>query len=764
MSRIENLRVMWLLNHSSARKFEVPMLKRIGISQIFLPKQFPAHHNFRSATIDWTEDQALDLPLTDLEKINATDWYGNPSIEAWTIANKYFDVIFFIMHSPEILQSIARHYEGIAIWRAYGLDSTINYGGIIKSYNLSKCFEKMGQRLYFGEAYSHLGDTEGELITRRRCYLPLGLPEHDVLDGWQGSDRIIYFVCPDVGFNIYYKKVYDDFKRNFSGIPYVVAGAQPVHVNDRNVLGYVTNERHAYNMAQSRVMYYHSREPNHIHYHPFEAIRAGMPLVFMAGGMLDRMGGVGLPGRCHTVAEARRKIKRILADDWSLIESIRSSQAVLLDPMRPDNCEPAWREGFKRIAADLATWRSEQAQRPARVKRKRVAIIVPVAYRGGTLRAAFCLAQVLHLGSRQWGEDAEVVFFHLDDPKEYPESEFADLPFHISRRPFNWKWLEAPEAKRAMRYAGHSEWEPATEGYIIPDDGMRQAMDCDLWLVVSDRLSCPLLPLRPTVLMVYDYLPRYVDVISGELNQSVLAAARSAQRVLVTTEFTRQDALQYAGLDPSKVAKVPMLAPEFPLLRSASQDKEAGTYFVWSTNAAPHKNHAHAAAALRIYYEELEGQLECRVTGVNTRHLLASKQPHLEAMGEVFDRSKKLKKRVKWLGELPDTQYRRMLTSACFLWHAGRIDNGTFAVIEAACFGVPALSSDYPAMREIDAQFTLNLAWMNPDDPQQMARQLKKMEQDASARRGLLPTVAQLQAQRLESHATNYWKELRRCF
>ncbi len=54
-------------------------------------------------------------------------------------------------------------------------------------------------------------------------------------------------------------------------------------------------------------MFYHSQSPRHIHYHPFEAIKIGMPLVFMGGGMLDRMGGTNLPGRARTWGEATQK-------------------------------------------------------------------------------------------------------------------------------------------------------------------------------------------------------------------------------------------------------------------------------------------------------------------------------------------------------------------------------------------------------------------------------------------------------------------------
>ena len=35
------LRVMWLLNHTTARKFEVPMLKRIGVQRDLLTEEDP---------------------------------------------------------------------------------------------------------------------------------------------------------------------------------------------------------------------------------------------------------------------------------------------------------------------------------------------------------------------------------------------------------------------------------------------------------------------------------------------------------------------------------------------------------------------------------------------------------------------------------------------------------------------------------------------------------------------------------------------------
>jgi len=125
--------------------------------------------------------------------------------------------------------------------------------------------------------------------------------------------------------------------------------------------------------------------------------------------------------------------------------------------------------------------------------------------------------------------------------------------------------------------------------------------------------------------------------------------------------------------------------------------------------------------------------------------------------------SQMLRKRLTWHGELSDANYQHLLSEAAFLWHAGAIDNGTFSVVESVSLGVPALSSDYPAMREIDRQFCLNLSWMDADDPKAMALELKNLEKSCLELRKLLPSAEQLAVQDLECLAGEYWKEARRC-
>jgi glycosyltransferase involved in cell wall biosynthesis len=756
---------MWLLNHSSARKFEIATLKKLGFTEIFLPKNFPADIDFRSASVDASEDVSLSIPASDLALLNQTDWYAEPSRDAWDAANRHFDLIFFIMR-PQFLRSLARHFRGAAILRAYGLSAATTYTATMNLITGGlRSLEDMGPRFWFGAAYDGLAQAESPWFRKREVYLPIGLHDCRLEDNWTGTDPSIFFVCPDIKGNYYYARVYREFQERFAGLRYAIGGTQALATNDPHVLGYVPEEQHHRNMREFRVMFYHSTEPNHVHYHPFEAVRAGMPLVFMAGGMLDRLGGSELPGRCRSYSEARAKLQRILAGDRNLIDMIRASQPVLLKQMCPDVLEPAWREGLTRVLAEL---NRSRVSRPKSTRRPRIAVILPTTYRGGTLRSAKLLAEAVWIGSRQYHEDADVILARaaseLATDREEPQEWDAGLPSSISRRAIEWQVLESESARRAMFYAGHSEWIPTAQRYLAPDDRIQNLSDCDLWIIVSDRLKLPLLPIRPYLMMVYDYVQRYQTQFRPGFDATFIAAARAADRVLVTTRFTEQDALAYAGVSREKVCLVPMLAPQFePSQDEISDGTGSNPYFLWTTNLGAHKNHYNAMRALRDYYEQFDGRLDCCVTGVESSSLLMGDRPHLEPVKALFSQNVKLSQRLRVFGELPDALYRRQLAGASFLWHPAHIDNGTLAAVEAASMGVPCLSSRYPAMEEMDAHFDLHLSWMESRLPHDMAGRLKWMEQHAGRVRATLPSGADLARHSVERHAAGYWRLIREC-
>ena len=754
------LRAMWLLNHTMARAFEVPMLKRAGIQEVFLPKRFPDDPSCRSASVDWSQDASLTIPEADLAVMNAADWYGEPGAKAWVAANKHFDVLFFVLQEVELLASIARNFNGVALWRAFGLACKHTYSGLLESHvpGGKADVRRMGPRFAWATAYPHLGEVE-DFVRDLEIHLPLGMPDTTIEDRWTGSDRRMLFVCPDISDSAYHRSIYQTFTADFRGLPYAIAGPQRPPIHDPNMLGFLPRGDYESIMRSMRVMFYHSAEPYHLHYHPLEAVRAGLPLVFMGGGLLDRIGGVGLPGRARTIRQARAKVARILDGDQQFIDEVRSSQLQLLRAVDPVNLEPAWRTGVDRIKAKVSQARKRRTYVASSPRASRIAVLLAHEYRGGTLRGAKLVAEALLCGARHAGQAVDIVFGHVDNPAFYADEDFADLPVDIRRRPFRWRKASQAEAARAATYAG--TWLGASGPRMFPDDGINQFLDCDLWLLISDRIPEPLLALRPYVVLAYDYLQRHEPILTPEQNAAFLDAARRAQRVWVTTQISRDDAIQFAGIASERVVLLPMLAPRFPAPRPGAA-RRGRPYFVWPTNPAPHKNHANAVKALQLYYEEFDGRLDCRVVGTGSSSIAALEEAHF-VWGRSSVAGGEQASPVAIVGELPDAQYRALLAGAEFLWHPARRDNGTFCVVEAASVGVPALSSDYPAMREIEHAFALGLAWMDPACPLDMARQLKHMEQQARDRRGLLPDRQRLAEASLETAAPRYWEAAREC-
>lgn len=553
-SRLDSTpRILWLLNHSSARKFEVPILRQLGY-EVFTPKSYPNDANFRSASTDFSEDGNLTIPAGALEVMNKADWYAGANNAAWEVANAYFDMAFFILFNVRGVEVLCRKFKGELLWRTYGLAGEITYSRVLSShpeYLSSKAaFRRLGSRFWFAEGYSNLHEVEDAWLQSRTVYLPLGMAGASSSDGgaWSGGDKRILFVCPDIGFNPPYAEIYHEFTREFKGFPYAIGGAQSVPVNDPNVLGYLRLEDHQRNMNHLQLMFYHSREPRHIHYHPFEAVQAGMPLIFMSGGMLDRMGGESLPGRAKTWEEARRKARRILDGDQQFTDHVRETQRVLLDRMKSENLRPHWEIGFNKIR-QTAKGRTVID----RGRATRIAVLSDCKHADEALLTARALVRGAELENatvdvvlgieRSAGDDA------TSKPATVSNSE------NIRVREFTWSEITRAQAERALIYAG-AETQLVGNAFHVPDDQINFFQDCDLWVVVGGRRKKPLLPLKPNVAVLIDSLDARALTKGEELCLPRMGLIPSPSAVIVPSDEHALKITQMEGVDPSIVRVV----------------------------------------------------------------------------------------------------------------------------------------------------------------------------------------------------------------
>lgn len=345
-------RILWLLNHTTLREGEVPMLQRMGF-EVYVPKIFPFDEANQSASVTYEYDASLSIPKGLLQQMNQFDFYSRPWPKALAQEiNQHFGAAVSAIF-PKMVNALTSSFDGPILLRIFGLDGETTYAERFKGMLSEKAFTRIrrGDRIRMAANIATVIDHEPHWMRKNCLYLPVGLPAdfYTYADQWQGDANRIFFVCPRINTSGYYNEIYQNFKKMFGDLPHIIAGAQPAKVDDPNVTGFLEQAKYIEIFKSSKVMYYHSTEERHIHYHPIEAVIYGLPLIFMSGGVLEFMAKKKLPGCCDTPDEARGKILRILRGDTTFTQEVLDSQKVLLREFSSAFVEETWQEEFPRF-------------------------------------------------------------------------------------------------------------------------------------------------------------------------------------------------------------------------------------------------------------------------------------------------------------------------------------------------------------------------------------------------------------------------------
>ena len=733
-------RVLWLYNHSTLIKSEVPILRKLGY-EVYIPKIPPFDV---SISVDWKSDELISIPKEDLDILNRVNYYTEKiPLEAMEIMNKYFQMaIFGVFIEP--LKSIVTEFSGIQVFHPFGLENGLSYTKIIEAEAgpwLLKRIEEVGNRFWFAQSYDNLFEIECDILQKRTIYLPIGMDDITIHDKWRGDKGKVLFICPRIKMNKYYEKLYEWFIKEFSNIPYSIGGAQPIAIEgDKNVLGYLEQKDYEDLYPSHSVMFYHSQETRHIHYHPFEAVKCGLPLIFMAGGLLDRLGGENLPGRCKNIKSAKKKCLRIINGDKKYAERIRESQKVLLEKMSFEFCLEQWEKNIKTI---------EKSNNYEVKKKKKIAVILPQHYEGGVLDYTIRLLKALAYGINKEKRDIELVLGYLRNEEIDYKTKLQEVEkWGISLREYVW---EKADRKRIEEISGilglHLSF--ITKNYYLLNDGMRYFQDCNFILFMADRVPGAPFLLQPYGVIVHDYIQRYVSELFGEMyEKDIINLIRASECNFTTSEAVKKDCVQYVGVQTSKITKIPRFfgninESEIGIFTRAD---EVGEYFVWSTNLSFHKNHKIALQALKKYYQN-GGKLNCCITGSGTgvlkdkrcldkyinQHKSEKIAEYVENIYDIINSDPLLKKYICILGNLSKNEYYDLLRNAKFFFHPGFADNGNGGAFDAAMLGVKTISSDYPPMREMDLEMNLGIRFFDRNNSQEIAEALIWGEKESAS-------------------------------
>lgn len=763
-------RILWLLNHTTLREFEVPLLQKLGF-EVFVPKILPNNDANGSDSITYEHDKSLSISAQELAILNTINFYdGIYSNETLDILNQKFNIVIFGFF-PQMFEALIKNFQGKLLLRVFGLAGEARYEDIISAIlgrRFLSAIKKIAQRFWVAQAYDEISHNERNIFKTRSVTLPLGLPQANDVNKtqWQGDLNQIFFVCPRINSSpAYYGKIYQQFKKEFSNFPYVICGAQPIAVTDPNVQGFLTRQKYDELMQKCKVMFYHSQEPRHLHYHPLEAITIGMPLIYMKGGMLESLGGKQQPGLCSNFAEARQKIRRVLKNDQPFIKHLLTTQVKLLDKFDAKYCHQQWEEKF------LPLLSKDTISIPIK---KRLAVILPETYKGGTLTALINTVCQLQKGAEQSGEPLEIVvycvrnFYNLED-------DFSAIygKQNIKIREFNFVDCSKQEAEIMMEMT--QSYEPMTESpqYLLIHDHYKGAIDCDFWLFISDRVRAPIVPLRPYAVIVYDYIQRYIPEMYGSwYEHACIELARQARLVIATTVQTQLDIRNYAGVNPAKIVCSEIQYDPDPILNIATLPSEEITklintiknYCIWPTNVALHKNIDRTLNAINIYLQQ-GGKYKFIITGVDTDKFNPTNNsdanPRLDRIHQNIKQNKLLSDNLLFMGNLPQVDFLWVLKNAKFLLHPTLIDNGTFSVIEAAAFGIPSASAHYLQMQYIDNEFKLNMQFFDPSNEESISKVLHHMENNYLQQANKLPSLELLRNKCYSVNTEWLWKTIR---
>ena len=822
-------RILWICNHVTLMDAEVPLLLELGF-EVFVPKRFPKGSEFVSCVSKDIYDPSLTIPPEDLALLNTVDFYDDLFSDAVIDAiNRNFDIAFVTFYEKP-LKLLVRHFPGQIFIRAFGLAGKASYWAVAREdwgrHFLDQMYS-IRDRLFFAMSYRNMLKVEKNIFRENAVFLPLGLPEtfaQRLKNGYTGKQRQILFVCPKICAVEYYWNAYKKFKRDFWGFPYVIAGNPFGKIADRHLLGYLPRAEFDRVFCESRVMYYHSVEPRHLHYHPLEAIYANQPLIFMSKGMLGQLTPkVKYPGAADTILEAKIKVGRVLLNSRRFIRDIQESQKELLQFFTPDYVKGFWLKNFMPLVDGAVADRPRNeaitlnvpvggdADKPAKPaesaepaekneaspivaeKQEHVGLILPIGYRGGTLHAFLQIAKMLKtcgyrvtMGLPEDYLDRDGIYYYptiMDEVLRILDKD-SDIPIRF----YKWKKipLEENEMLRELSRLPALREKNLLNG--IMDDHVNCFCECDRWLFVSDRFFSGIpIPLRPYSVVVYDFLQRYMpfQLLPPKFENLYTHSTRQAESLFVTNPETANDMIVYNGVSSKKIFLLPFefTADEMKKYSALNRApfKSKRPYIVWACNRGWHKNHVRVLHALIRYYSEFCGQLEVYITGVETSDLDYKKNSrkekdknagkkkaeaalpqHIVEFRELFKKNKEiLKKNVHIKGEMDRYSYFDLLSGAEFLLLSSLSDNGAFGAVEAAWLGTPCASSDYPHMRYMAKHYGITPLWYKGEWIDSITDALNMMPQCSEEYRKKLPSRDSLEALSYEHHQQYIQKTLR---
>ncbi|WP_457587925.1 glycosyltransferase [Ensifer canadensis] len=385
-----------------------------------------------------------------------------------------------------------------------------------------------------------------------------------------------------------------------------------------------------------------------------------------------------------------------------------------------------------------------------------IAVVMPHPWKGGFFRVACMLANMLsELDFR--GRPISVI---LSVPPDY-EYETTFLKPNVRVNSFLIQQVKSDDERFVSEEARNRLCSEGNELPVVsavttyPLRDTRLVDSIDGYILLNALFyEGVFVSTKPTAIYMADLIQRHVPAIYGAesnydspnwtADRNQRATLKNAHAVFTTTPGTKQDVLTYGGVSKSKHVDFPLFFIDIAEKHINSPKEVVGQftdlltgekitpgespYFLWVTNASPHKNQVNGLDMLRSYYDQ-GGDLDCYICGPVTELLVpgASALPYLQSVHAKIKSLGPLASRLKIVSYVNEGFYLELLRKAEFLWHNVLYDNGSFSIIEAKIVGTPILSSSYPQIKYIAETYDIGCEFFDPRSIEDGAASLAQM-------------------------------------
>jgi glycosyltransferase involved in cell wall biosynthesis len=243
-----------------------------------------------------------------------------------------------------------------------------------------------------------------------------------------------------------------------------------------------------------------------------------------------------------------------------------------------------------------------------------------------------------------------------------------------------------------------------------------------LWV---PHFNAPLYRRGPLAVTIHDIAPLALpQILPNPIKRAyadllIHRAVAQASTIFTVSNFTRTELITRLHVPAEKITVTPLaLDTEWPHTVPPHLEADATPYLLFVGNVKPNKN----LTLLLTAFASIAGKLPYRLLIAGKHH------GHGTTDDAVFHQARSLGDRVRFTGELSDSDLQRLYAGAAALVLPSFYEGFGLPLLEAMSLGCPVLSSTAGSLPEVAGNAAL---YFNPHDPTALANHLLRLQDTA---------------------------------